>query len=138
MAKWVMVAFVNILDEVERRFERTAQPAMLPHICPAQLFAPFSAEKSVAIERVLAAYQHFQRQETQLAQLQKAKPESFSRLILDAIDSPEQLQLLRRELAWRLHPDRQASDEAFASNALAEVNAAIDAALARCRTNVPE
>lgn len=61
----------------------------------------------------------------------------FPTLLNLARRSPKGLSALRREMAWALHPDRAAGDAGAASRAMARFNAAIDAALAQCRPQIP-
>ncbi len=53
--------------------------------------------------------------------------------------SISQLKTLRRKIAWRLHPDRRATDQKRSEAAMAELNALIDATLVALKNkiNVP-
>lgn len=55
----------------------------------------------------------------------------FPRLLETARRAPQHLRALRREMAWRLHPDRAGADARAASERMAQFNAMIDAALAQ-------
>jgi hypothetical protein len=127
LAKLVMVAFVEVLDEVG---ERCAE---------AGSFAPFKIElvepytlqfeaTHFGAERAVTAYRHVQGEQP-ASPPPRRKVEDFSTLVAEAFHSAQRLKKLRRELAWRLHPDRGPERD---PRPLAEINAAIDAALARC------
>lgn len=135
-----MVAFVKVLDEVERRSIEAVQSFKLPNLGLAE--PSLFAEKAVATAHVVAAYQSFQPKASSppasssaLCAPSRPKPVSqppFASMMAEARHSAQSLKALRRQLAWRLHPDRRPEDYALS---LAEVNAAIDAALARCPAN---
>jgi hypothetical protein len=99
---------------------------------------PDLASESCSTREAISAY-------GRLLEAPRAQPfekrfclDSFSRALSAASGSPKKLHALRRSLAWRLHPDRRAGALCDTQDALAQCNAAIDAALARCRVNSGE
>ncbi|MGJ0508744.1 MAG: hypothetical protein ACR652_16780 [Methylocystis sp.] len=124
-----MSAFVKVLDEVQVRAREAGRSAKPFTIGLAQAY-DHPAEDSVTTAHAVAAYRLFQREARaeQPPPPQKPTPAPVSSLVAGAMQSPQRLKALRRQLAWRLHPDRDPDRD---SGAMAEVNAAIDAALGR-------
>jgi hypothetical protein len=129
LAKLVMVAFVKVLEEVGDRCaeaEASVAPYRLGLVEP---YAPQTAGSPISTGGAVAAYRHVQGERPATSPRDDNKTEAIAALVSQADPSPKKLRLLRRRLAWRLHPDRGPERD---SRPLAEVNAAIDAALARC------
>jgi hypothetical protein len=128
LAKLVMVAFVEVLDEVgERRAEagRSFAPFKIELV---ETYPPQIETTRLGTAQAVSAYRHVQGEQP-ASSPPRQKGENFSTLVAEAFHSTQRLKKLRRQLAWRLHPDRAAERD---SQPLAEINAAIDAALARC------
>jgi hypothetical protein len=125
-----MVAFVKVLDEIEKRSSEaggTFTSLRFGLVAPDMLQA---GSAPVAAVQALAAYRSVQIEPTTTTPLPQPEPEPIADLMAEAVRSPQRLHMLRRQLAWRLHPDRKPEQD---SQPLAEVNAAIDAALALAR-----
>lgn len=117
-----MVAFVEVLDKVEQRSREAEGAFRAFYIGLAEPCVSQCAERPMATAQAVAAY-HSNRGDTAAPPLsEQAAPDHE----IDLHAPPQRLKRLRRELAWRLHPDR---DPARGSSPMAEVNAAIDAAL---------
>lgn len=128
VAKLVMSAFVKVLDEVQIRAREAGRSAKPFTIGLAQAY-DHPAEDSVTTAHAVAAYRLFQREARAEQPPPPQTPTPVSSLVSGAMQSPQRLKSLRRQLAWRLHPDRGPDRD---SGAMAEINAAIDAALGRC------
>ncbi|WP_363346625.1 hypothetical protein [Methylocystis echinoides] len=128
-----MVAFVSVLIEVERRSEEVQRPFTPLHVGFTEPLPPFEANARAA-RQVIAAYRRFQ-QEQPPAPAGRAVDDPFPELLSQARHSARDLKSLRRRLAWRLHPDRGAATDDTPSLSLSEINATIDAALARCSSS---
>jgi hypothetical protein len=129
-----MVVFEEVLGEVEersRRFEH-ARPSPGLQFIGTLAFVP--SQPCVAAGRVAAAYRREQSSRPAAdVQPPPVKPEKVTEPTTAPGLSRERLKALRRSAAWRLHPDRWPSEGPRATQSLARINAAIDAALERCR-----
>jgi uncharacterized membrane protein YccC len=121
LAKLVMVAFVEVLDEVGERCAEAGRSFAEP-------YAPHIEATRLGTAHAVSAYRHVQGERPESLP-PKHKTENFTKLISEAVQSTQRLKKLRRQLAWRLHPDRGHERD---PRPLPEINAAIDAALARC------
>lgn len=123
-----MIAFVEILDEVENQcpeISRSFAPLRIDLVEP---YAPQLESHRLGAAHAVSVYRDVQGDRT-ASPPQPQKNENFAQLIAEAVQSARRLKALRRDLAWRLHPDRDPRQD---GKPLAEINAAIDAALARC------
>ncbi len=123
-----MVAFVKILDEVENQGAEISR-SFAPHrIDLVEPYAPQLESQRLGAAHAVSVYRDVQG-DRMATPSQPQKGENFAQLIAEAVQSARRLKALRRDLAWRLHPDRDCRQD---GKPLAEINAAIDAALARC------
>lgn len=128
LAKLVMIAFVKVLDDVENQcaeISRSFAPLRIELVEP---YAPQLESHCLGAAHAVSAYRDVQGDRT-ASPAPPQRNENFTQLIGEAVQSAQRLKALRRDLAWRLHPDR---DPRHDGKPLAEINAAIDAALARC------
>jgi hypothetical protein len=127
-AKLVMVAFVKVLDEVGERCAEAGRSLAPYKIELVEPYAPQVEATHLGTAHAVSAYRQVQGEQSASSR-PSHKTENFAKLISEAVQSAQRLKKLRRQLAWRLHPDRATER---GSQPLAEINAAIDAALARC------
>lgn len=124
-----MAAFVEVLDQIEKRscepgtFTSLRFGLMAPDM-------PNAGAAPVGAAQALAAYRSVQVEPRAFTPPVQPEPHPLASLMAEAVHSPQRLLMLRRQLAWRLHPDRKPEQD---SQPLAEINAAIDAALAQAR-----
>ncbi|WP_281800930.1 hypothetical protein [Methylocystis echinoides] len=124
-----MAAFVEVLDQIEKRScaHGTFTSLRFGLVAPDM---PNAGAAPVGAAQALAAYRSVQVEPRAPTPPVQPEPDPLASLMAEAVHSPQRLLMLRRQLAWRLHPDRKPEQD---SQPLAEVNAAIDAALARAR-----
>ncbi len=125
-----MVAFITILAELERSREESGAPLTPLRVCLMEPILPKETDVEATVQAI-AAYQSIQAESTALAEQDR-----FAQLLSEARHSPQALKALRRQSAWRLHPDRSTTERDIASVSLSDVNAAIDAALTACSPSV--
>jgi hypothetical protein len=125
-----MVAFEKVLDEVQRRAGDAGEALQSLRLGAVTPDLPRLGTESLATAHAVAAYQSMQGETWTAPPQARQETAPIPDLMAEACRSPNKLKKLRRQLAWRLHPDREPMRD---SRPLAEVNAAIDAALAGCR-----
>jgi hypothetical protein len=124
-----MVPFARVLDDVERLSSEARRASRPFNIGLAEPLAPQNAEKPEAAAQAIAAYRSLQGEPPAPRSPANPRISVDTEMAPEAIRSPRKLKALRRQLAWRLHPDRGPDGD---WRPLAEINAAIDAALAQC------
>lgn len=123
-----MIAFVKILEDVDNQCEESGRSFAPLRIELVEPYAPQLESNRLGAAHAVAVYRDVQ-SDRATSSPPPQKNENFAQMIAEAVQSARRLKALRRDLAWRLHPDRDSRQD---GKPLAEINAAIDAALARC------
>ncbi len=95
-----MVAFITILAELQRSREESGALLTPLRVCLKEPLLPKETDVK-ATAQAIAAYRSIQAESTALVDQDR-----FAQLLMEARHSPQALKALRRQSAWRLHPDR--------------------------------
>jgi hypothetical protein len=127
-----MVDFEKVLDEIEERRRRFENAPSAPAVSLSKPPVVLTAQFCMRADRAAATYRMQQTEPQRPANPEPTmiSPENVRAILALGRLPRKRLETLRRKIAWRLHPDRCAAQDPEASRAMAEINAAIDQALA--------
>jgi hypothetical protein len=127
-----MADFEKVLDEIEERRRRFENAPSAPAVSLCEPPVVLTAQFYMRADRAAATYrmQQTEPREPVPPPPKTISPESVRAILARRRLSRKRLEALRRKIAWRLHPDRCAAHDPEATRAMAEINAAIDQALA--------